>query len=357
MVSPQLPLLIILTNHPHHAKLQVLQTPDSYLMKSTVKMEEGNADTRPEDPASCQESIPVVHGRVRTQTSSGLSNKVPAVLLSNATLVNDTHRKQLSDLLLKYADVFSVDSQDFGRTSTVKHSIPLIDNQPFRLPYRRIPLTLYQDVKDQLATMERTEVIRRSCSPYASPIVIAHKKDGSLRLCIDYRQLNSRTVRDAFPLPRIEEALDALGNASIFTTLDLTSGYWQVEVEEQDKHKTAFTTPSGLYECNRMPFGLQNAPATFQRLMTTCLGDLNYSTCLLYLDDIIVFSSTFEEHIQRLHKVFSCLRQHGLKLKPSKCNLLQNEVKYLGHVVSAQGIAADPDISQVRDWQRPTTRK
>ena len=150
-------------------------------------------------------------------------------------------------------------------------------------------------------------------------------------------------LRDAFPLLHIEEALDALGNASIFTTLDFTSGYCQVEVEEQYKHKTVFTTPSGLYECNRMPFGLQKTPATFQRLTTTCLGDLNYSTCLLYLDDIIVFSATFEEHIQRLDKVFSCLRQHGLKLKPSKCNLLQKEVKYLGHVVSAQGIATDPD--------------
>ena len=278
--------------------------------------------------------------------------------LSYAKLDNDTQREQLAGLLHKHADVFSVNSLDYGCTSTIKHTIPLIDSHPFRLPHRRIPPTQYQAVREHLKGMEESGAIRRSCSPYASPMVIVHKKDGSLRICIDYRQLNNRTVRDAFPLPRIEEALDALGSATFFTTLDLTSGYWQVEVEECDKAKTAFTTPMGLFECNRMPFGLQNAPATFQRLMLSCLGDKNYSTVLLYLDDIIVFSSTFEEHLERLDQVFSCLRQHGLKVKPSKCHLLQQEVKYLGHIVSAKGISADPEkISQVSGWQTPSNRK
>lgn len=306
----------------------------------------------------CPKPIATTEGSVQLDMPENTPNKVPALNLSSSTIKDEFERQQLDDLLLKYSDIFSVNPQDFGHTSTVRHSIPLIDKQPFRLPYRRIPPALYESVKDELARMEKSKVIRRSCSPYASPIVVAHKKDGSIRLCIDYRQLNSRTVRDAFPLPRIEESLDALGNASLFSTLDLTSGYWQVEMEEQDKHKTAFSTPTGLFECNRMPFGLQNAPATFQRLMSTCLRDLNLSTCLLYLDDIIVFSSSFEEHIQRLDKVFACLKQHGLKLKPSKCSLLQQKVKYLGHIVSAEGIATDPDkVLQVQNWQRPSTRK
>ncbi len=129
------------------------------------------------------------------------------------------------------------------------------------------------------------------------------KKDGSLRLCIDYRKLNSCSTRDAFPLPRIDEALEALGQAKYFSTLDLISGYWQVEVAEQDKHKTAFSTPMGLFEANRMPFGLQNAPSTFQRLMTSCFGDLNFTHLLIYLDDIIIFSKSFNEHLARLQLV------------------------------------------------------
>ncbi len=183
------------------------------------------------------------------------------------------------------------------------------------------------------------------------------KKDGSLRLCIDYRKLNSCSTRDAFPLPRIEEALEALGQAKYFSTLDLTSGYWQVEVVEQDKHKTAFSTPMGLFEANRMPFGLQNAPSTFQRLMTSCFGDLNFTHLLIYLDDIIIFSKSFNEHLERLQLAFDRLREHGLKLKPSKCQLVRKEVQYLGHLVSAEGIRTDPEkINKVKDWERPTNR-
>ncbi|KAL0200588.1 hypothetical protein M9458_003775, partial [Cirrhinus mrigala] len=193
--------------------------------------------------------------------------------------------------------------------------------------------------------------------PYASPVVVVTKKDGSLRLCIDYRKLNSCSTRDAFPLPRIEEALEALGQAKYFSTLDLTSGYWQVEVAEQDKHKTAFSTPMGLFEANRMPFGLQNAPSTFQRLMTSCFGDLNFTHLLIYLDDIIIFSKSFNEHLERLQLAFDRLREHGLKLKPSKCQLVRKEVQYLGHLVSAEGIRTDPEkISKVKDWERPTNR-
>ncbi|RXN39345.1 Transposon Ty3-I Gag-Pol poly [Labeo rohita] len=278
--------------------------------------------------------------------------------LSAAAVEGEEQLTLLRDLLRRNADVFSKHSMDYGHTTTVQHEIPLVDSKPFRLPYRKIPPSQYQEVRKAISQMEEAGVIRPSKSPYASPIVVVSKKDGTLRICVDYRKLNSCSTRDAFPLPRIEDALEALGQARFFSTLDLTSGYWQVEVAEHDKHKTAFSTPMGLFEANRMPFGLQNAPSTFQRLMTCCFGDLNFESLLIYLDDIIVFSRTFEEHLERLDVVFSRLRKHGLKLKPQKCSLLREEVQYLGHVVSVKGIHTDPEkISRVRDWKRPSNVK
>ena len=160
-----------------------------------------------------------------------------------------------------------------GCTSLLSHDIPLLDEVPVRQRYRRIPPSDYELVKSHMNQLLESQVIRESCSPYVSPIVLVRKKDGSLRLCVDYRQLNSKTRKDAFPLPRIEESLDALTGASWFSTMDLVSGYNQVPVTERDKAKTAFCTPFGLFEWNRMPFGLCNAPSTFQRLMQRLFGD------------------------------------------------------------------------------------
>ena len=161
--------------------------------------------------------------------------------------------------------------------------------------------------------------IRPSNSPWASAIVLVRKKDGRLRFCIDLRRLNNRTVKDAYSLPKIESILDSLLGARIFSTLDLKAGYWQVEMAEECKAYTAFTCgPLGFYECDTMPFGATNAPATFQRLMHDCLGDLNMRWCIVYLDDIIIFSDTKEEHLKRLEAVFQKLAAAGLKRKPSK---------------------------------------
>lgn len=278
--------------------------------------------------------------------------------LSEAAVESECQRAHLKDLVDRNAGVFSQHPLDYGHTKTVQHEIPLVDSRPFWLPYRKIPPSQWQDVRRLLVKMEAVGVIRPSKSPYASPVVIVTKKDGSLRLCIDYRRLNSCSTRDAFPRPRIEEALEALGQAKFFSTLDLTSGHWQVEVAEHDKHKTAFSTPMGLFEANRMPFGLQNAPSTFQRLMTCCFGDLNFTHLLIYLDDLIIFSKTFDEHSESLQLVFDRLQKHGLKLKPSKCQLMRKEVQYLGHLVSVEGVQTDPDkISRVKGWVWPTNRK
>ena len=202
----------------------------------------------------------------------------------------------------------------------MKHSIKLTDNTPFKEPYRRIPPAMYEEVKQHIKEMLDADAIRPSESPISSNVVLVRKKDGSLRFCIDFRKLNARTVRDAYALPRIDDTIDTLLGAKYFSKLDLRSGYWQVEMEEEDKSKTAFSVGSlGFFECNRMAFGLTNAPATFQRLMERCMGELNLKECLIFLDDILIFSVTFEEHIKRLNAVFSRLHEHGLKLKASKC--------------------------------------
>ena len=171
------------------------------------------------------------------------------------------------------------------------------------------------------------------------------------------RRLNARTIKDAYSLPHIDEALDCLGGAIIFTSLDLKSGYWQVEMHEESKALTAFTVgPLGFYECERMPFGLTNATATFQCLMENCLGELHLNWCIIYLDDIIVFSKTPEEHLKRLQGVFDKLAKAGLKLKPSKCEFFKSRITYLGHIVSAAGIETDPKkIEAVKNGTLPRT--
>ena len=296
-------------------------------------------------------------GLVTSEQRINSEQQVPDVDLSEAAL-SSKEKKAVEELLTKNNDVFSTSSFDVGCTPTMAHEIPLVDSRPFRLPYRRIPPAQFQEVREHIEELRANGIIKPSQSSFASPIVIVRKKDGRIRLCVDYRQLNARTVRDAHPLPRIDESLDALGNAKYFSCLDLTSGYLQVPMAEQDRQKTAFTTPMGLFEYTRMPFGLTNAPATFQRLMTSVFGDLNFSEVLIYLDDIIVFSTTIEEHLQRLERVFSRLREHGLKLKPSKCHLFQTEVSYLGHVISDKGIATDPaKLEAVRRWPTPKTKK
>ena len=193
---------------------------------------------------------------------------------------------------------------------------------------------------------------------WSSPVVMVRKPDGSWRFCIDFRKLNAVTHRDAYPLPRIDSTLDSLKGATYFTTLDLASGYWLVAMAENDKEKTAFSTPQGHFEFNVMPFGLTNAPATFQRLMECVLAGLSGEECLIYLDDVIVFSVSFKQHMDRLARVFAALEKAQLKLKLSKCHFAQKEVKYLGHIVSEKVIAPDPSkIEAVSSYPPPQTPK
>lgn len=222
------------------------------------------------------------------------------------------------------------------------HRICLTDDKPFRLPFRRVPPSQYCKLRDVLNEMEEIEIIRKSSSEYASPVVLVWKKSGELRLCTDFCWLIKRTVKDAHPLPHQADCLAALGGNSLFSTMDLTSGFYNVPLHEDDCKYSAFTTPMGLYEYCRLPQGLCNSPGSFMR-MITIFGDQNFLSLLCYLDDILVFAHDEQSALERLEMVFSRLRGHNLKLSPKKCHFLRREVRFLGHIVIEHGVSTDPD--------------
>ena len=204
--------------------------------------------------------------------------------------------------------------------------------------------------------MLENKVIKKSRSPWASPLVLVQKKDGSHRFCVDFRKLNEATVKDNYPLPLINETLDQLEGARYFTTLDLASGYWQIALDEESKEKTAFISKKGLYQFEVMPFGLSNAGATFQRTMEYVLKGLTNVLC--YLDDILVYSKTFKDHMDKLEKTFMSLEKANLKLKPSKCIFCSERVEYLGFIVTKEGIVPNPaKTSAIKSYPVPRTAK
>ena len=265
--------------------------------------------------------------------------------------------QQIQRLHSDFDTLFSKGDTDIGYCPFVEHRIELDDERPFKQRYRRIPPSMLDEVRDHIEQQLSAGIIRRSHSPFSSNVVLVRKKNGQLRICIDYRHLNSRTKKDNYALPRIDEILDSLVGNTWFSVLDMKSGYYQIPIAEEHKERTAFTVgPLGFFEHNRMAMGLVNAPATYQRLMEECLGDLLHHTCFIYLDDAIVFSGeSFDEHLDRLRMVFRRLKDSGIKLSPGKCSLFKRRVKYVGHIVSANGIEADDDkIQKVKDWPTPT---
>ena len=255
--------------------------------------------------------------------------------------------------------VFSLHDGDLGYCDVLKHSIPVSSNKPVYLPHRAIPVQLQSEVRKCLDTWLKQGIIRPSKSPYASQVVIVRKKSGEIRLCVDFRKLNAISVRDSFPLPRVEEALQAVQAAVWFSSFDLAQGYLQMAMEEADIPKTAFRAgSSGLYEFTMMPFGLTNAGASFCRLMEMCIGDQQYVTLLFYLDDICVFSETVDQMLDRVALVFERLKTFNLKIKPKKSFFFQKSVTFLGHILSSEGIAPNPEkVDKVKNWPKPSNPK
>ncbi|GFU04368.1 retrovirus-related Pol polyprotein from transposon 17.6 [Trichonephila clavipes] len=270
--------------------------------------------------------------------------------------VGKLSRKSSAERLFQeFEDVFSRNSSDIGHTTVTQHRIDTADHPPIKQHPRRLPFAKQEEVGTLLREMQENDIIEPSSSPWASPIVLVRKKDGSTRFCADYRKLNDVTKKDSYPLPRIDDTLDTLSGHKWFSTLDLKRGYWQVEVHPEDREKTAFTSGQGLWQFKVMPFGLCNAPATFERLMETVLKGLTFEACLIYLDDVIIGGRTFEEHLQNIRKVLSKLSDANLKLNPSRnAEFFQKEVNYLGHIISAEGVRTDPEkVSAVKNWKRP----
>ena len=242
---------------------------------------------------SLQESLPVHLMPVFDKTDISLSEE---------------QKLTVQQLLVKHQNLFSKDADDIGRTHLVEHTIDMGNAKPVKLPPYRIPLAKREVAEREIKKMEESGIIEPSCSPWSSPVVMVAKPDGSVRFCCDFRKLNELTIKDSQPLPRIDDTLDALSGSVWFSTIDLKSGFWQIAMSEKDKPKTSFSIQgSGLWQFRAMPYGLCCAPATFERLMERILSGLTWQICLVYLDDIVVYSKTFTEHIENLETAFARL--------------------------------------------------
>ena len=236
------------------------------------------------------------------------------------------------ELVLAYHDVFTLESNELGCTSAIEHKIRIENDEPFKEQFQCIPPPLLEEVRTSLRDMLEAGAIHLSQSPWCNAVVLVQKKDGMLHFCVDFRHLNACTKKDSYPLPQIQEALGSIVGLAHFSLMDFKSGFWQIKMVPRSQQYTAFTVGNlRFYEFTRMPFRLCNTPVTFQHLMQNTLGELNLMYCVIYLDDVIVFGRTEEEHLEHLHVVFERFREFNLKLKPSKCSFFQSEIVYLAH--------------------------
>ncbi|KAK5925315.1 hypothetical protein CgunFtcFv8_017849 [Champsocephalus gunnari] len=279
-------------------------------------------------------------------------------LQGGATVSHDlshlSEDKQLQVRTICRSELFQ---ENPGRTDIVEHDIVVREGASVRRLSYRIPERLLASLKKEVDLMLSLGIIEISKSEWCNPVVLVPKKDGSLRFCIDFRYLNSISLFDSYPTPRIDELLERLGKAKYLTTLDLSKGYWQVPLTERSRELTAFRTPLGLFQFTVMPFGLHGAPATFQRLMDQVLCDLS-GFAAAYLDDIVIYSSTWEEHMEHLHTVLDRLYSAGLTINPSKCVFAAAETEYLGHIIG-RGVIR-PRVSKIQAIEScpvPQTRK
>ncbi|CAL9701640.1 unnamed protein product [Knipowitschia caucasica] len=308
------------------------------------------ADHRSPTPAGACTASP----RAIPPPSTETVNAVKELWQRSSEGLDQCQKEQLKHLLDRYVDIFAARDEDCTQTRLVQHSIDTGSAPPIRLRPHRLALSKRQLAEDMIHKMLAAGIIEPSSSPWAAPVVLVRKRLGGWRFCVDYRRLNAVTKKDSYPLPRIDDALDYISGSSWFSSLDMRSGYWQVELSPQAWAKTAFTFGQGLWQFRVMPFGLCNAPATFERLIERVLTDIPRSHCVVYLDDLLVHASDFSKALGHLSGVFSAICHAGLRLNPAKCHLLQRETTFLGHVVSAEGVATNPEkVAAVQDWPIP----
>ena len=277
--------------------------------------------------------------------------------------LNYEENKELLNLCSQYSDIFHLPDDKLSCTNALNHQIKTNSNIPINTKSYRFPQCHKEEVNKQINKMLDQDIIQHSISPWSSPIWVVPKKldasgEKKWRVVIDYRKLNDITIGESYPIPQISEILDQLGNSKYFSTLDLASGFHQIPIASEDADKTAFSIPEGHFQFKRMPFGLKNAPATFQKLMNTVLSGLQGIHCYVYLDDIVIYSFDLNTHIEKLQKVFDRLRYFNLKLQPDKCEFLRREVNYLGHIITDEGVKPNPEkVKAVRDFPIPRTQK
>lgn len=287
---------------------------------------------------------------LRAQSKRSSVRKRGEVLVRNCTA--------LEDIVKQEEEMFTTEIDKFKMCKKGLHRIDTGLNKAIYQKSGRIPVHFAEVIDEDIKKNLKLGILRKSRSEWCSRIVPVSKPDGSLRMCVDYRALNKITTKDRYPLPRIDEISDALRKAKFFTTLDPTSGYWQLAMAEEDKKKTAFAWRGGLYEYNRMPMGLCNAPATFQRTMDQVLADLRENFVIAYLDDIIIYSNSEEDHILHVKKVFELLKEAGISLNKSKCKFGKTELKMLGSVISEGKVSPDPDkVEAIKVYPTPRTVK
>ena len=307
----------------------------------------------------CDKSA-LFHVSSSDERTTELCEKLLDILEQDETHLSGLQKETLNECLCNYHEAFVLDLNERGETDLVQFTIDTGDEHPKRQSARRMPFAVREEVARQLKSMQENGVIRPSNSSWASPVVLVRKKNGTHRFCVDYRALNSVTKADTFPLPRIDDLLDQLGESKYFSTLDLAAGYWQIKVHPDSQAKTAFVTPQGLFEFQVMPFGLTNAPAVFQRLMQRVITGLNPEEgpdfVSAYIDDILIFSRSWSEHMVHLNKVLERIVEAGLKLQPLKCHFIKEEIGYLGHVITTRGLKTNPHtVSAVTDFPVPSS--
>ena len=266
--------------------------------------------------------------------------------------------KEIEKLLEQYSSLFTP-LVGLPPPRNTNHTINLIPEavpvnvKPYRYPHFQKP-----EIEDHVSSMMSKGFIRTSASPFSSPVLLVKKKDGSWRFCVDYRALNAITIRDRFPIPTTDELLDELGGAQWFSKLDLMQGYHQILMKEEDIHKTAFRTHQGHFEFRVMPFGLCNAPSTFQATMNQLFQPFLRKFIIVFFDDVLVFSKTMKDHVVHLQNAFQLLLSGKFSLKLTKCTFAHNQLEYLGHVVSGKGVEPVPEkLQAIREWPRPHTAK
>jgi len=305
-----------------------------------------------------QPLVPKITPTLRKLASTEIPSHLIKLYDDSSKSLGAEEQQQLRHLLIDYQDVFAQDDFNLGNFTEILHKIDTGDSRPIRQRMRRTPLGFENEEEKHLQSMLSHGVIQPSQSDWASAPVLIRKQDGTVRYCIDYRALNSATVKDAFPLPRIEECIDMLHGTEYFCTLDLASGYWQLSVDPSDRHKTAFITRYGLFEHVRMGFGLCNAPATFQRAMNLVLQGLLWKKVICYLDDVITLGTSIADSFCSLTTVLDRMRQYNLKLKPRKCKLFLRSVEFLGRVVDNTGRnITDGKMESIRSWAVPKDKR